>query len=184
MPLSSSIDILEVFLIPDLGAAAILPPVLLGLIPQLWFLNGFDAFVGACGGWLTTFIFGTIFYGNATEGGQLVILPNGLSIDDYSVLGAFFAAPLGSLGFTFVGLAARAAVMWIFCRVTGREYTVFHKREYNTKEFALPEDRPAGFAGLHGSGNPKDGHKFADESDSDRIEAAAGAGEEGDELKQ
>lgn len=41
-----NIDILEVFLIADLGAAAILPAPLLGLIPSLYFLNGMDVFFG------------------------------------------------------------------------------------------------------------------------------------------
>ncbi len=163
-----NIDILQVFLIADLGACAILPPVFLGLIPKLNFLNGFDAIFGAAGGWFTIFIFGTIFYGNAYDGGQLLILPNGLYVDDYSVLGAFFAAPLGGLGFTFVGFALRAGATWVFCRFTGREYTVFHHREFRTTEFVLPEDRPAGFAGIHGTGNPHDGHKFADEAGSDK----------------
>lgn len=76
-----NVDILEVFLIADLGAAAALPAPLLGLIPQLWWLNGFDVFIGALGGFFTVFIFGTIFYGNATEGGKLIGLPEGLYIE-------------------------------------------------------------------------------------------------------
>jgi hypothetical protein len=37
-----NVDILQVFLIADLGAAAVLPGTLLGLIPSLHFLNGLD----------------------------------------------------------------------------------------------------------------------------------------------
>ncbi|PWN46831.1 hypothetical protein IE53DRAFT_407783 [Violaceomyces palustris] len=138
-----NIDILEVFLIADLSAAACLPAFLLGLVKRFYWLNGFDAFVGALGGFFTVFIFGTIFYGNATDGGKLLGLPNGLYIDDFSVLGAFFAAPLGSIGWTFAAFGARAGATWIYCRYTGSEYTVFRYRNFDVKEFALPEDRPA-----------------------------------------
>lgn len=159
-----NVDILQVFLVADLAAIACIPAFLMGLIPGLYFLNGFDVFFGAVGGFLTVFIFGTIFYDNAGDGISLLGLPNGLYVDDYSVLGAFFAAPLGSVGFTFVALAVRAAFTWLYCKKTGAAFTVFNYRVFNTTEFALPEDRPAGFAGFHGSGNPNDGQKLVNDN--------------------
>lgn len=157
-----NIDILEVFLIADLAAIACIPAFLLGLVPQLYFLNGVDAVGGAVGGFLTVFIFGTILYDSAAKGIALIGLPNGLYIDDYSVLGAFFAAPLGSLGWTFVTCGIRAGVTWLYCRYTGKKFTVFEYREFDVTKYALPEDRPADFHGIHGSGNPNDGHKLDD----------------------
>lgn len=164
-----NIDILEVFLIADIAAAAILPGCLLGLIKQLYFLRGFDVFCGALGGFFTVFIFGAIFYRDAYEGIRLIILPNGLYIDDYSVLGAFFAAPLGSLGWTFVGFGLRYVATWIYCRFLGGDWSYHNPmifREFDTSKFALDEDRPISrFAAFwKGSGNPEDGHRL-DHSD-------------------
>ncbi|CCF52540.1 hypothetical protein NDA11_004391 [Ustilago hordei] len=157
-----NIDILEVFLIADLAGIACIPAFLLGLIPKLYFLNGVDAVGGAVGGFLTVFLFGTAFYGNAADGIKLIGLPNGLYLDDFSVLGAFFAAPLGSIGWTFATCAIRAGLTWLYCRYTGNEYKVFEYREFDVSKWALPEDRPADFHGIHGSGNPDDGHKLED----------------------
>jgi len=159
-----NIDILQVFLVADLGAAAVLPAPLLGLIPQLHFINGFDAFIGALGGYFTTFIFGLIYYhGDVHAAGNLLGLSNGLYIggDDYSVLGAFFAAPLGCVGWTLAAAGARIGVKWILCRIRGESFEMT-RREWNTREFALPGDRPAGFDGFHGSGNPEDGKKLGE----------------------
>ncbi|KDN46278.1 hypothetical protein K437DRAFT_108746 [Tilletiaria anomala UBC 951] len=158
-----NVNILQVFLVADVLAVAILPPVFLGLIPQLWFLDGFDAFIGAAGGFFSIFLAGLMIYGNADEAGALITLPQGLYIDDNSVLAVFFAAPIGSIVFTFVAFLARAGAMWAFCRFTGHEYTVFHKRHFDTSAFALPEDRPAGFHSIHGTGSPDDRRKLSDE---------------------
>ncbi|KAK0539783.1 hypothetical protein OC842_000823 [Tilletia horrida] len=160
-----NVDILEVFLIADLGAAAALPAPLLGLIPQLWWLNGFDVFVGACGGFFTVFLFGTAFYhGDAVAGGKLITLPEGLYIEDYSVLGAFLAAPIGSIGWTFIAFAFRLGALWAGAKLfrshqgtgTGAESAkggkpgawivaayddVFVRKEWDARKFVLEEDR-------------------------------------------
>ncbi len=39
---------------------------------------------------------------------------------------------------------------------------MFEYREFDVTKYALPEDRPADFHGIHGSGNPNDGHKLDD----------------------
>lgn len=167
-----NIDILQVFLVADLGAAAVLPAPLLGLIPQLHFLTGFDAFIGALGGYFTTFIFGLIYYhGDVHAAGDLLGLSNGLYIggDDYSVLGAFFAAPLGCVGWTLAAAGARLGTQWIICRIRGESFEI-KKREWNSRDYALPEDRPAGFDGIHGSGNPEDGKKLDETSENNSNE--------------
>lgn len=161
-----NIDILEVFLIADIAAAAILPGALLGLIKRLYFLNGVDVFVGAAGGFFTIFVFGAIFYRDAYQGLRLIVLPNGLyPVYDYSVLGAFLAAPLGSLGWTFAGFGLRYIGTWLFCRCLGGDWSVHDPlmpRDFDTSRFALDEDRPmprlATF--VQKPGNPKDGHRL------------------------
>lgn len=166
-----NIDILQVFLIADLGAAAVLPAALLGLVPRFHFLNGLDAFVGACGGYFTTFLFGLAYYqGDVRSAANLLGLSNGLYIGgtDYSVLGAFFAAPLGCIGWTFACAGARIGTMWLICRIRGQEFHL-PKREWAASEFVLPEDRPRGFNGIHGSGNPEDGKKLEEMEGTDSV---------------
>lgn len=165
-----NIDILQVFFIANMVACCILPGPLLGLSKKLYFLNGFDVFVGALGGFLTVFIFGTIFYGDAYQGISLIILPEGIYVTDYSVLGAFFAAPLGSFGFVFVGSALRYAATWIYCRFLGGDWTAHNPmryREWDTSQFVLDEDRPISkfHAFFSGSGNPEDGHRLEGRDD-------------------
>jgi Na+/proline symporter len=160
-----NIDILTVFLIADIGAAAILPGALLGLSPKLYFLNGFDVFCGGVGGFLTVFIFGTIFYGNAYQGISLIVLPEGLYTTDYSTLGAFFAAPLGSLGWTFAAFGARYVATLLYCKMGPGDW-YYHNplrfRTFDTSTFALDPDRPISrfHAFFKGSGNPDDGHRL------------------------
>lgn len=142
-----NIDILEVFSVADLGAACVLPGPLLGLIPCLWFLNGFDVFIGACGGFFTVFLFGLVFYhGSVKKAGDLIGLPDGLYVEDYSVFGAFFAAPIGSILWTFAAFIFRAGCMWVVCRFTGWEYDVFdkEKRALKPHEWTNDDARPIG----------------------------------------
>ncbi|WFC99422.1 hypothetical protein MYAM1_002166 [Malassezia yamatoensis] len=154
-----NIDILQVFVVADLAGLAIIPAVFLGLIPSFYYYRGIDVFVGGCGGFLTLFVFGTIYYhGDAKQGGALIGLPDGLYVDDYSVLGAFFAAPLGGIGFALGSCAVRILACYLFAKATKRPFTALDKPEYQVTDFVLPEDRPASFFGFHGSGNPEDGH--------------------------
>lgn len=174
-----NIDILEVFLIADIAATAILPGAFLGLVKHLYFLNGVDVVVGAAGGFFTIFVFGAIFYRDAYEGLRLIVLPNGLyPVYDYSVLGAFFAAPLGSIGWTFAGFGIRYVLTWVYCRFLGGDWAVHNPmlpREFDTSQFVRDEDRPMSRWGafLRGSGNPEDGHrldKAESESDTPKFE--------------
>ncbi|CAO1626544.1 unnamed protein product [Parajaminaea phylloscopi] len=167
-----NVNILEVFLIADIAAAAILPGAFLGLVKRFNFLNGIDVVVGAAGGFFTVFVFGAIFYRDAYQGLRLIVLPNGLfPVYDYSVLGAFFAAPLGSVGWTFAGFGLRYVGTWLYCRFLGGDWT-FHDpllpREFDTSKFVTDEDRPVSkskwAAFLQGSGNPEDGHRLDDHS--------------------
>lgn len=155
------IDILQVFLVADLAGLAVIPSVFLGLAPRLDVLNGFDLVVGGCGGFLTVFVFGTIYYnGDAIEGGQLIGLPNGLygDPDDYSVIGAFLAAPLGGMGFTLASCGTRILLGWLYARITNTPFTMLRKRDFHIQDYVIESDRPESF--FDKIRNPQDGHRL------------------------
>lgn len=87
-------SILRIFLISDIFSAAAIPTLLLGLFDSLYFINGLDVIVGGLGGVLSVWIFGTIYYGNAKDGAQLIILVDGLYANDWSVFGIPNPSPL------------------------------------------------------------------------------------------
>ncbi|KAI5846342.1 hypothetical protein DFP73DRAFT_545685 [Morchella snyderi] len=120
-------SILRIFLISDIFSAACIPAFLLGLFPSLYFINGFDAVIGGFGGILSVWIFGTIYYGNAYDGAQLLILVNGLYANDWSVFGTFVAAPVGSIVFLALSVVVRTSATWVFCKTTGRHFGCFDK---------------------------------------------------------
>ncbi|CAG8492398.1 13357_t:CDS:2 [Ambispora gerdemannii] len=141
-----NVDVLRIFLIGDLIAAAAMPPVLLGLVDDLYFINGFDALQGSIGGLLSIFIFGTIYFGNAYDGINLIQLPNSFYAEDYSVLGAFLVAPIGGIVLTFVSFAARMGALYVWAKYTKTEF-VFPSRpvevdtsRYAGTEFIKPDD--------------------------------------------
>jgi len=81
-------SILQIYLISNIFAAAALPSILLGLNERCYFLNGFDIICGGLGGMFSVFIFGTIYYQDARQGAELMILKNGLYGDDWSAFGS------------------------------------------------------------------------------------------------
>lgn len=138
-----NVNILEVFLIADLLSACVMPPILLGLIDHLYFVAGFEVIIGLFGGILSVFIFGTIYYGSAQQGANLLLLKDGLYADDWSAFGAFVAAPVGSLLFTAAGHLLRALYCYIRSRTKpGYEFTVYKRREINVANFADPDMAP------------------------------------------
>lgn len=160
------IDILQVFLVADLAGLAVIPSVFLGLSRRLAVLNGFDLVVGGCGGFLTVFVFGTIYYhGDAIEGGSLIGLPNGLygDPDDYSVIGAFLAAPLGSMGFTLGSCATRICLGWLYARATNQPFTMLDRQQIDIQDCVTDADRTGAFMGK--VSNPLDGHRLEDGPD-------------------
>ena len=159
---SKNLDILQVYVVADLIGLAVIPCVFLGLFRRLFFVNAVDIVVGGCGGFLTIYVFGCIFYHDPIKAGSLFSLPDGLYVDDYSVLGAFLAAPCGCLGFALGSALLRVAVLWVFCRATGRPFTALDKPKWEPGQYALPEDRPSWLFDIKGSGNPADGEKLHD----------------------
>ncbi|KAK6341950.1 hypothetical protein TWF730_001434 [Orbilia blumenaviensis] len=114
-------SVLQIFLISDIVSAAAIPSLLLGLVDSLYFLSGVDVIVAGCGGILSVFIFGTIYYGNAKAGGELIAMKT-LYVDDWGVFGAYVAAPIGGLLFLFGSCAIRLAVLWGVSRVNGTRF--------------------------------------------------------------
>jgi hypothetical protein len=135
------------YLISDLLSAAVVPPILLGLIPAFNFLRGFDVVVGGLGGILTVFIFGTIYYGNAADGAGVLILKAGLYGTDWSTFGAFVAAPVGSILWTMVGFVLRAAYLIIRARKTGERVNIWEAKRVDTARYAEEAQRAGVYEG-------------------------------------
>lgn len=115
-------SILQIYLITDLVSAATIPVLCFGLIKRFYWWRGFEVVVGGLGGILTVFIFGTIYYGNAQAGADLLLVKSGLYAGDWSVFGAFVAAPVGGFLWGFGALALRLSVQFIMAKVQGRRF--------------------------------------------------------------
>ncbi|KAI9848514.1 MAG: hypothetical protein M1837_007183 [Sclerophora amabilis] len=115
-------SVLRIFLISDLVSAATIPVLVIGLNDHCYWWRGFEVIVGGLGGILSVFIFGTIYYGNARDGGNLILLENGLYGEDWSVFGAFLAAPLGGLVFGFLGMGSRLALLFAQSKIQHRHF--------------------------------------------------------------
>lgn len=141
-------SVLQIFLISDLVSAAAIPVLMMGLWDKLYWWSGLEVIVGGLGGIFSIWIFGTIYYGSAYEGGQLILLENGLYANDWSVFGwyplacmslycstqtnlshtgAFLAAPLGGLIAGFIALGLRLGYFYIMSRVRGHRFTALDR---------------------------------------------------------
>jgi hypothetical protein len=115
-------SILQIYLISDLVSAATIPVLVIGLWDGAYWWRGFDVVVGGLGGIFTVFIFGTIYYGDALSGAQLILLEQGLYGDDWGAFGAFVAAPLGGLVAAFIACGLRLAVAYGRSRMSGKPF--------------------------------------------------------------
>ncbi|CCH43156.1 Sodium/glucose cotransporter 1 [Wickerhamomyces ciferrii] len=120
-------DVLQIYFIADLLSAAVIPVILLGLSSYFYFLTVFEVIAGGLGGLLTVFIFGTIYYGNAKDGGLLLIVNNGIYGNDWSAFGAFVAAPVGSLLAASIMLGLRLLVLKLISKSSGKPFTALDK---------------------------------------------------------
>ena len=80
-------DVLQVYLISDLVSASSIPVLVIGLSERFFWWRGLEVIVGGLGGLFTVFLFGTIYYGNASDGANLLLLEGGLYANDWSVFG-------------------------------------------------------------------------------------------------
>lgn len=115
-------SILQIYLISDLVSAATIPILCLGLSERFYWWRGFEVVVGGLGGLLTVFIFGAIYFDNAKEGAELLIIQQGLYAGDWAVFGAFVAAPVGSFIWGFIALGLRLAFQYVMAKRQGRRF--------------------------------------------------------------
>lgn len=110
-------DVLQIYLIADLISACVIPILFLGLSQKFWFLTAWEVVIGSLGGFFSVFVFGAIYYNSAKEGGKLLIIYNGIYIDDWSAFGAFMVAPGFSLIVGFLTLGARLSVLKVLSKI-------------------------------------------------------------------
>ncbi|ODV83098.1 hypothetical protein CANARDRAFT_30326 [[Candida] arabinofermentans NRRL YB-2248] len=118
-------NVLQIYLIADLVSASVIPIIFLGLSKKFNFLNGFDIIVGGLGALVAVFIFGTIYYGSAEEGGKLLLVWNGLySDEDWGAFGAFVIAPFGGILIGLISAGLRIGCYWSYCKIKKIEFKV------------------------------------------------------------
>ncbi|KAH8661879.1 hypothetical protein BX600DRAFT_304367 [Xylariales sp. PMI_506] len=115
-------SILQIYLISDLLSAATIPVLVLGLSERFYWWRGFEVVVGGLGGILTIFIFGTIYYGDAQSGADLILLEEGLYTGDWGAFGAFVAAPVGGILWGFGALALRLTFQFAHAKMKGTRF--------------------------------------------------------------
>lgn len=120
-------SILQIYLISDLLSASTIPVLCLGLSDKLYWWRGFEVVVGGLGGILCVFIYGTIYYGNALAGAQLILLESGLYEGDWGAFGAFVAAPVGGLLFGLAACALRIGSRYVWAKKTGHRFDAFDR---------------------------------------------------------
>ena len=136
-------SVLQIYLISDLVSASMIPVLVIGLSDKFYFWRGFEVVVGGLGGILTVFIFGTIYYGNAKQGGELLLLQDGLYANDWSVFGAFVAAPVGGILWGIAALILRITYQKIVSIRFGTPFTALDKPDYLTRPRLVDgTDRP------------------------------------------
>lgn len=116
-------SILQIYLISDLVSASTIPVLIFGLYDKFHWWHGFEVVVGGLGGILTIFIFGVIYYGNAKEAGELLLVQQGLYTGDWGVFGAFVAAPVGSFLWGFAALGLRLGFQYVQAKRRGERFT-------------------------------------------------------------
>jgi Na+/proline symporter len=115
-------SILQIYLISNLVSCSTVPVLCLGLWRRCYWWHGFEVVVGGLGGLMTVFIFGLIYYGNAQQAGELLIVQPGLYSGDWAAFGAFVAAPVGSFIWGFGALALRLSFQFVLAKTRGHRF--------------------------------------------------------------
>lgn len=123
-------NILQIYLISDLFSASSIPVLVIGLSDKFYWWRGFEVVVGGLGGILTVFIFGTIYFGNAQDGANLILLEGGLYANDWSVFGAFVAAPFGGLIWGLGAFCVRLTFQFVLAKVKGHRFETWDRPAY------------------------------------------------------
>ncbi|KAL8994920.1 MAG: hypothetical protein Q9169_005257 [Polycauliona sp. 2 TL-2023] len=120
-------SILQIYLITNLVSASAIPVLVIGLSSKCYWWRGLEVVIGGLGGILTVFLFGIVYYGNAHDGANLLLLEKSLYVDDWSAFGAFVAAPIGGLLWGFGAFAVRISVQWVLARVRDHHFDAFDR---------------------------------------------------------
>ncbi|CCD24262.1 uncharacterized protein NDAI_0C06030 [Naumovozyma dairenensis CBS 421] len=121
-------DVLNIYLIVDLLSSSVVPVLVVGLwskLDNIW--SAWEVVGGGLSGIFSVWVFGTIYYGSAREGGRLLLISNGLYINDWSTFGAFCVAP----GFGIIGsliiLSIRLTCLKLYSNQDGIFYSICTK---------------------------------------------------------
>ena len=133
-------SILQIYLITDLVSSATIPVLVIGLSRRAYWWRGFDVVCGGLGGILAVFIFGTIYYGSAKAGGELILLEAGLYQGDWGAFGAFVAAPVGGLVAGLLACGCRIGFLYVRARVTGRRFEALDRPDYLVEQEAEEDE--------------------------------------------
>lgn len=126
--IEASANVLQIYFIADLISSSVVPIMFLGLNKHFYFLRGLDVIVGGFSGLLGVFIFGCIYYGNAREGGLLLLIWNGVyDPNDWGAFGAFLIAPFIGVIFGLLCAAIRITTIYLVCRKKGLEFHALDK---------------------------------------------------------
>ncbi|KAI4105480.1 MAG: hypothetical protein L6R37_002743 [Teloschistes peruensis] len=120
-------SVLQIYLISDLVSASSIPVLVIGLSDKCFWWRGFEVVLGGLGGLLTVFVFGAIYYGNAKDGANLMLLTESLYVDDWSAFGAFVAAPIGGLLWGFGAFSLRIGIQWTLAKTRGHQFGAFDR---------------------------------------------------------
>ncbi|RBR20158.1 hypothetical protein FVER53590_02483 [Fusarium verticillioides] len=134
-------SVLQIWLITDLISAATIPVLVIGLVDKFYWWRGFEVVVGGLGGILTVFIFGCVYYGNAQEAGELLLVQKGLYGNDWSAFGAFVAAPVGSILWGCGALALRLSYQYMSAKIRGHRFDALD-RPVDPRRSSTEEDVP------------------------------------------
>lgn len=140
-------SILQIYLISDLVSAATIPVLCVGLWDRLYFWRGFEVVVGGLGGIFTVFIFGAIYYDDAMQGAELLLIQQGLYSGDWGPFGAFVAAPIGGIIWGCGALALRLSFQYVLAKKQGRRFDALDppveipplEEEYSQQESTSPK---------------------------------------------
>ncbi|KAL1837349.1 hypothetical protein VTJ49DRAFT_3960 [Mycothermus thermophilus] len=147
-------SILQIYLITDLLSAATIPVLILGLSDVFYFWRGFEVVVGGLGGIFTVFLFGTVYYGDARLGAELLLLQQGLFTGDWGCFGAFVAAPVGGFLWGFAALCLRLGIQYVWAKRKGVRFDALDRPQvwHVSSRADRPEenhaDSAAGRAGI------------------------------------
>lgn len=126
--IEASANVLQIYFIADMLSSAMVPIMFLGLSHHFYFLRGLDIIVGNLAAFLAVFVFGTIYYDSAKQGGLLLLINNGVyDPNDWGAFGAFVIAPVGGVVFGLMSAGVRIGIIYLIARLRGTPFTALDK---------------------------------------------------------